>query len=95
MGVGPATLSLIAELVETGGSSYLDRLLETIPSCAGWGREDRHRAGRAFAARAGSHLVRSVTCAEGAVIGGGSSEHLLLGRDSEDRAAALSCERYN
>jgi DNA polymerase (family X) len=30
-GVGPATLSVIAELVETGESSYLDRLLETIP----------------------------------------------------------------
>jgi DNA polymerase (family X) len=30
-GVGPATLSVIAELVETGESSYLRRLLETIP----------------------------------------------------------------
>ena len=30
-GVGPATLSVIAELVESGESSYLSRLLETIP----------------------------------------------------------------
>lgn len=30
-GVGPATLSVIGELVETGESAYLNRLLETIP----------------------------------------------------------------
>ncbi|MDQ2889230.1 MAG: hypothetical protein M3R65_01575 [Gemmatimonadota bacterium] len=30
-GVGPATLSVIAELVETGDSSYLTRLLERVP----------------------------------------------------------------
>jgi DNA polymerase (family X) len=30
-GVGPATLSVITELVETGESSYLNRLLETVP----------------------------------------------------------------
>lgn len=29
--VGPATLSVIAELLETGESSYLNRLLETVP----------------------------------------------------------------
>ncbi|MGI8508798.1 MAG: DNA polymerase/3'-5' exonuclease PolX [Gemmatimonadaceae bacterium] len=30
-GIGPATLSVLAELVETGESSYLNRLLETVP----------------------------------------------------------------
>lgn len=30
-GIGPATLSVLAELVETGESSYLDRLLQTVP----------------------------------------------------------------
>ncbi|MGI9089980.1 MAG: PHP domain-containing protein [Gemmatimonadaceae bacterium] len=30
-GVGPATLSVLAELVETGESSYLERLLESVP----------------------------------------------------------------
>ena len=30
-GVGPATLGVITELVETGESSYLDKLLESVP----------------------------------------------------------------
>lgn len=30
-GIGPATLSVIGELVETGESSYLERLLEEVP----------------------------------------------------------------